>query len=93
MEEKELSNVSQKETTMHDLGESNKIKSLLFRKGVTSLTNKNFHGVSGQANLDQNQNLIIEVFSLPHNVITRITLLFKFNFSKIKLLRLSMQPT
>lgn len=52
MEEKELSNVSQKETTMHDLGESNKIKSLLFRKGVTSLTNKNFHGVSGQANLD-----------------------------------------
>lgn len=40
-------NISEKETKMHDLGDSNKIKSLVFRKGITTLTNKNFHGVNG----------------------------------------------
>lgn len=38
---------SEKETKMHDLGDSNKIESLVFRKGITTLTNKNFHGVNG----------------------------------------------
>lgn len=52
MEEKELSNVSEKETKTHDLGDSNKIKNLVFRKGITPHTNKNFHGVNGRANLD-----------------------------------------
>lgn len=52
MEEKELSNVSEKEAKMHDLRNSDKIRSLVFRKEITTLTNKNFHGVNGQANLD-----------------------------------------